>query len=129
MISFPDACRSQCLHSRIRRERIVASCPHCFHTLGKEYPDYGADKLEVLHHSQILAKLQDEGRLPRITDHEDSVTFMTLVIWGGLEGGRSSRAVIGGVDVEVERHGTDSLFAVQEVRKCGWRRTRINVSM
>ena len=47
-------------------KRIVASCPHCFHTLGKEYADFGGDELEVFHHSEILAKLQDEGQLPKL---------------------------------------------------------------
>ena len=55
-------------------KRIVASCPHCFHTLGKEYADYGGAELEVFHHSEILAKLQEEGKLPHVST-EESVTF------------------------------------------------------
>ena len=45
-------------------KRIVASCPHCFHTLGKEYGDYGGQDLEVIHHSQIINTLQKEGESP-----------------------------------------------------------------
>jgi len=56
-------------------KRIVASCPHCFHTLGKEYGDYGGDELEVFHHSEILAKLQEEGKLPQVENNDRSVTF------------------------------------------------------
>lgn len=91
-------------------KRIVASCPHCFHTLGKEYPDYGADELEVLHHSQILAKLQDEGKLPTIDDRGDeSVTFHDPCYLGRIGGETEApRSVIGGVDVEPDRHGSDS---------------------
>ena len=40
-------------------KKVVASCPHCFHTLGKEYADYGGDELEVIHHSQMIAELQE----------------------------------------------------------------------
>ena len=90
-------------------KRIVASCPHCFHTLGKEYPDYGAEDLEVLHHSQILAKLQDEGKLPKIEEREDNITFHDPCYLGRIGGEtQAPRSVIGGVDVEPERHGTDS---------------------
>ena len=42
--------------------KIVASCPHCFNTLGNEYGDFGGD-YEVIHHSQLLAELVDSGRL------------------------------------------------------------------
>ena len=34
--------------------KIVASCPHCFNTLGNEYPDFGGN-YEVVHHSELLA--------------------------------------------------------------------------
>ncbi len=42
--------------------KIVASCPHCFNTLGNEYPDFGGN-YEVVHHTELLADLVREGRL------------------------------------------------------------------
>ena len=42
--------------------KIVASCPHCFNTIGNEYPDFGG-RYEVMHHSELLAELVREGRL------------------------------------------------------------------
>jgi Fe-S oxidoreductase len=42
--------------------RIVASCPHCFNTIGNEYPDFGG-RYEVVHHSELLAELVRDGRL------------------------------------------------------------------
>jgi Fe-S oxidoreductase len=41
---------------------IVASCAHCFNTLANEYPEYGGS-YEVVHHSELLARLVSEGRL------------------------------------------------------------------
>ena len=41
---------------------IVANCPHCFNTLRNEYPEYGGS-FEVVHHTQLLARLVEEGRL------------------------------------------------------------------
>ena len=42
--------------------KIVTACPHCFNTLRNEYPALGG-KYEVLHHTQLLQQLLDEGRL------------------------------------------------------------------
>ncbi|MGB6083714.1 (Fe-S)-binding protein [Moheibacter sp.] len=41
---------------------IVTTCPHCFNTLKNEYPSLGGN-YEVLHHSQFLQKLINEGKL------------------------------------------------------------------
>jgi len=43
-------------------KNIVTACPHCFNTLKNEYPSLGGN-YEVLHHSQYLQKLIDEGKL------------------------------------------------------------------
>jgi Fe-S oxidoreductase len=45
-----------------RVKKIVASCPHCFNTLANEYSDFGGN-YEVLHHTELLAQLVDEGKL------------------------------------------------------------------
>ena len=42
--------------------KVVASCPHCFHTIKNEYPQFGG-KYEVIHHSQLLAHLLEDGKL------------------------------------------------------------------
>ena len=43
-------------------KNIVTICPHCFNTIKNEYPSLGGN-YEVLHHSQFLQKLIDQGKL------------------------------------------------------------------
>lgn len=43
-------------------KKIVTTCPHCFNTLKNEYPDLGGN-YEVLHHTQFLKSLMNEGRI------------------------------------------------------------------
>ncbi len=43
-------------------KKIVTACPHCFNTLKNEYPDLGGH-YEVIHHSQMIQSLFDEGKL------------------------------------------------------------------
>ncbi|HVP22879.1 MAG TPA: heterodisulfide reductase-related iron-sulfur binding cluster [Conexivisphaerales archaeon] len=43
-------------------KKIVTHCPHCFNTLKNEYPELGGE-FEVLHHSDLIAKLVMEKRL------------------------------------------------------------------
>ena len=48
--------------NEVRARKVIASCPHCFNALGREYPDLGGN-FEVIHHSQLLGHLVAEGRL------------------------------------------------------------------
>jgi len=43
-------------------KKIVTACPHCFHSLGNEYKQFGGN-YEVLHHSQLIQQLLNEGRI------------------------------------------------------------------
>ncbi len=43
-------------------KKIVTGCPHCFNTLKNEYPSMGGS-YEVMHHSQLLQQLFNEGKL------------------------------------------------------------------
>ncbi len=43
-------------------KKIVTACPHCFNTIGNEYPELGGN-YKVMHHTQFLKSLLNEGRL------------------------------------------------------------------
>ena len=43
-------------------KKIVTGCPHCFNTIRNEYPGLGGT-YEVIHHSQLIQELINEGKL------------------------------------------------------------------
>jgi Fe-S oxidoreductase len=55
-------------------KRIVATCPHCFNTLGNEYEQLGL-KVEVVHHTQLLAHLVATGKLTPVQPVDGGVTY------------------------------------------------------
>ncbi|MGH8874885.1 MAG: heterodisulfide reductase-related iron-sulfur binding cluster [Acidimicrobiia bacterium] len=55
--------------------RVITQCPHCFNTLANEYPQLGGS-YQVVHHSQLLAELLDQGRItPPALDGAGLVTY------------------------------------------------------
>ena len=55
-------------------KKIVTTCPHCFNTLKNEYPQFGGN-YEVVHHTDFLMNLLNEGRLKVTKDEVVTVTF------------------------------------------------------
>jgi Fe-S oxidoreductase len=55
-------------------KKVIASCPHCFNTISREYPQLGGD-YEVVHHTQLLAKLVEEGKLTPVNPVEEKITY------------------------------------------------------
>jgi Fe-S oxidoreductase len=86
--------------------KIVASCPHCFNTLGNEYSDFGGS-YEVMHHTELIAELVREGRLKPRND-ERSITYHDSCYLARHNDVRADpRELVGavGAPVEMEKSG------------------------
>ncbi|NNU90071.1 (Fe-S)-binding protein [Anoxybacillus sp. CHMUD] len=55
-------------------KKIVTIDPHAYNTFKNEYPDFGFEA-EVYHHTELLAKLVEEGRLVPKYEVNEVVTF------------------------------------------------------
>ncbi len=54
--------------------KIVATCPHCFNTIGKEYRQLGAN-YTVLHHTQLLNRLVRDKKLVPVSPVSQNITY------------------------------------------------------
>jgi len=55
-------------------KKIIVSSPHCYHTFKNEYPEFMVN-FEVIHMSQYVLELINEGRLELTGDYKEKVTF------------------------------------------------------
>ncbi len=95
-------------------KKIITQCPHCFNTLMNEYPQLGGH-YEVVHHSQFLEWLIDQGKL----DVSEASLDERIVYHDSCYLGRhndvylSPRNVIGSLKgvqiVEAGRNGTQGM--------------------
>lgn len=53
-------------------KKIVTACPHCLNTIKNEYPRFGG-KFEVVHHTELLTKLIEEGKLKIADDGKEKI--------------------------------------------------------
>jgi Fe-S oxidoreductase len=53
---------------------IVASCPHCFNSIAREYPQLGGT-YDVVHHTQLLARLVEQGKIVPVERIEEKLTY------------------------------------------------------
>ncbi len=94
--------------------KIITQCPHCFNTLLNEYPQLGGN-YEVLHHSQLLDSLVEEGKLDLSSARlEDRIVYHDSCYLGRHNdvylAPRRVIGRIGGVEVvEAERNGTKGM--------------------
>ena len=78
--------------------KIVTACPHGFNTLKHEYPQFGGE-FEVWHHSQLLEKLVQEGKLKPSRKLDLDVAFHDSCYLGRYNGIYDApRNVMTGID-------------------------------
>lgn len=58
----------------IKPKLIVTTCPHCFHTLANEYPQFGGN-YEVKHHTVFIDELICQGKLKLSPVGNGTVTY------------------------------------------------------
>lgn len=102
--------------NEVAPKRIVTTCPHCLHTLGKEYPQFGGN-YAVVHHTQLLAELTAAKKIsvrPRVDGDgtTDLITFHDPCYLGRHNGivdaPRTALAALQTPMVEMPRHGKQS---------------------
>ncbi|MDJ0790548.1 MAG: heterodisulfide reductase-related iron-sulfur binding cluster [Acidimicrobiia bacterium] len=91
-------------------DKIITQCPHCFNTLGNEYPQFGGD-YTVLHHSEVLAELVQSGALTPEGNGESIVFHDPCYLGRYNDAFVAPRSIVDslGQRVEMKRNGTNSL--------------------
>ena len=56
-------------------DKVVTHCPHCLHTIGKEYAKFEDGEFETLHHTELLDQLLKDGKLKPTKTVDQEFTF------------------------------------------------------
>jgi Fe-S oxidoreductase len=111
--------------NRYQPRRIVTLCPHCYHNLRNEYPDFGLENVEVTHEAEFIDELIQAGRVrpskevqQRITYHDPCYMARHNRKW---DGARSALKAIPGADVTDVDLSKNRTFCCGAGGGCFWK--------
>lgn len=55
-------------------KKILTACPHCYHSLKNEYPQFGGN-YEVIHHTELISQLIQDGKIKIEKSLEGKFTY------------------------------------------------------
>jgi len=92
-----------------RVRQILTMCPHCFHTLKNEYPQFGG-KFDVIHYTQFFADLLSKRKLKPTKPIHKVITYHDSCYLGrGNQIYDAPRRILHAIPglklIEMERHG------------------------
>lgn len=93
--------------------KVIVHCPHCFNSFKHEYPEFGM-KLEVIHHSELLADLIKESKLAT-----EGGTDETVVVHDSCYMGRHNKVYETPRDILKAATSPDSVKEVETSRERG----------
>ena len=109
-------------------KKIITQCPHCFNTLKNEYPQLGGN-YEVVHHSQLLEQLIDDGQLDARRGHARGAGHVPRLLLPRPPQRRVPRAAQGrsarsraSRSSRCRATAPRACAAAPAARACGWRR-------
>jgi ferredoxin len=115
--------------------KVIASCPHCFHTIKNEYPQFGGN-YEVIHHSQLIATCLESGKLKVDRAARQAVHLPRQLLHRPLErrlrrAAADPRASHRGQGIRPRarpQQASTASAAAPAAAACGWRRSRASAS-
>jgi len=119
--------------NRYKPKRIVTQCPHCYHNLAKEYPDFGGT-YEVVHEGEFIDELIQAGRLKPRNTVEQRVTYHDPCYMARhnrkYQGARNALGAIPGTELTEIEQSKERTFCCGAGGGCFWKEehegTRIN---
>lgn len=95
-------------------KKIVTMDPHAYNTFKNEYPQFGLEGVEIYHHTELLSKWIQEGKIQPFNEVNERVTYHDSCYLGRYneiyDAPRIILSSIPGVDImEMTRSGSDSM--------------------
>lgn len=99
---------------RYEVKKIITQCPHCFNTFKNEYPQFGIDFEEVIHHTEFIDELIAGGRIHPKKTLNNIMAFHDSCYLGRhndtYEAPRSAIAKVPGITVNEMEKNRDKSF-------------------